>query len=88
MTEYTNDIGPVEIIGPGPLSNKFIKVRGSEVIKMVLGTPFEYLVFADTMQYRADGVHDLLDVREVKVLSREELVSEEGLVSVVLEVKG
>ncbi|MGO6676418.1 hypothetical protein [Rhizobium leguminosarum] len=45
-------------------------------------------MFADTKRYRMDEQPHPLDVRELKVMSHEEMTSEDGWVSVVLEVKG
>jgi hypothetical protein len=88
MTEYTNNHGPVDILGPGPLSGRFTRVRMDDVPAYLNNHPAEYLVFADTMRYRGDGqLHDL-DVRELKVLSTDTMASEDGSLSLVLEVKG
>ncbi|WSG96427.1 hypothetical protein U8P76_05810 [Rhizobium johnstonii] len=88
MTEYTNDYGPVEILRPGPLSERFCRVRIDDVSAYLMNQSAEYLVFADTKRYRMDGQPHPLDVRELKVLSTEEMASEDGSVSVTLEVKG
>jgi hypothetical protein len=88
MTEYTNNHGPVEILGPGPLSERFLRVRMDDVPAYLTDQPAEYLVFADTLRYRMDGQPHDLDVRELKVLSTDTMASEDGSVSLVLEVKG
>lgn len=88
MTEYTNDYGPVDILGPGPLSERFTRVRMDDVPAYLTNQPAEYLVFADTLRYRMDGQPHPLDVRELKVLSTETMTNEDGSVSMTLEVKG
>lgn len=88
MTEYTNNHAPVEVLGPGPPSERFLPVRMDDVPAYLTNQPAEYLVFTDTKRYRMDGQPHPLDVRELKVLSTEEMVSEDGSVSVTIEVKG
>ncbi|TAY50947.1 hypothetical protein [Rhizobium leguminosarum] len=88
MTEYTNDHSPVEIIGPGELSERFLRVRMDDVPAYLTNQPAEYLVFGDTLRYRMDGQPHPLDVRELKVLSTETISSEDRSLSLVLEIKG
>lgn len=87
MTEYTNDYCPVEILGHG-LSERTTRVRMNGVTAFILDMPEVYTVFSETMRYRMDDQVDPLDVREVKVVSHEEMASEDGSVSVVVEAKG
>ncbi|MEY9198437.1 hypothetical protein ABIA16_003553 [Sinorhizobium fredii] len=87
-TNHMNAYTYVELLGPGPLSERYTRVRMDGVIAYCLNMPTDYLVFADTLRYRMDGQPHPLDVRELKVLSHEEMTSEDGSVSVVLEVKG
>ncbi|MGO7115587.1 hypothetical protein ACCS79_03645 [Rhizobium johnstonii] len=51
---HSNEYGTVEVIGPGPLSDRFrlIQQEGRA----------SYLVFADTMKYRMDDQPHPLDV--------------------------
>ncbi|KQZ50339.1 hypothetical protein ASD54_08775 [Rhizobium sp. Root149] len=51
---YSNDYGDVELVGPGPLSDRFREIRQEGRAP--------YLVFADTMRYRMDGERHPLDV--------------------------
>ncbi|CDN46844.1 hypothetical protein [Neorhizobium galegae] len=88
MTEYTNNYGPVDILGPGPLTERFTCVRMDDVPAYLTNQPAEYLVFADTLQYRRDGQPHDLDVRELKVLSHEVIEGSDETVSVTMEVKG
>lgn len=54
QTWHSNEYGTVEVIGSGPLSDRFrlIEQEGRA----------SYLVFADTMKYRMDGQAHPLDV--------------------------
>ncbi|MBX5160416.1 hypothetical protein HJB89_25360 [Rhizobium sp. NZLR8] len=88
MTEYTNDLGPVEILGLSPASNRHTLVRMEVHAAYLEDIPQEYVVYTATMRWRMDGQPHPLDVREVKVLSSEAMANEDGSVSVVLEVKG
>ncbi|KAA1237124.1 hypothetical protein FHL81_10825 [Agrobacterium tumefaciens] len=53
-TWYSNDYGDVEVVGPGPLSDRFREIHQDGRAP--------YLVFADTMRYRMDGERHSLDV--------------------------
>ncbi len=87
MTEYTNEYGRVEFL-PYRDVDFFRRVQQEDVSAFLSNVhPNPYWVVASTMQYRADEVPHPLDVREVKVLSSEEMASEDGSVSVVVEVK-
>ncbi|MGO7353869.1 hypothetical protein ACCS66_03935 [Rhizobium ruizarguesonis] len=86
MTEYTNDYEPVELLGLSLTSTRFMRLRGGAWT--AIQHKKEYLVFADTLKFRMDGQPHPLDVRELRVLSTEEIVSEDGSVSVTIEVKG
>lgn len=88
MTEYTNKHGPVEFL-PYRDIDYFRRVQTQDVSAYLNDVyPNPYWVIARTMQYRADGVPHDLDVREVNVLSSEEMASDNGSVSVTLEVNG
>lgn len=87
MTEYTNEFCPVEILGPTS-SSRFLRVRMFDLAAYCLDLPQDYLVFADTLRYRMDGQPHDLDVREVNVLSHEQIEGSDDQVSVRLEVKG
>lgn len=86
MTDYVNSYGPVEIIGTGSLTERFIKVRGGAWTAVAHGSP-DYVVFADTLKFRMDGQSDPLDVRLLEVVIHEEMASEDGAVALTLEVK-
>ncbi|MGX9991596.1 hypothetical protein ACS4RR_020935 [Rhizobium sp. Z1P35] len=88
MTEYTNEYGPVEILSPSPASNRHLLVRMKIHTAYLEDIPQEYVVYSTTMKWRMDGLPHPLDVRELKVLSTEEMVSGDGSVSVTIEVKG
>lgn len=87
MTDYVNFFGPVEIIGNGQLTERFVRVRMDPLVAYMTVSNAEYLVFADTLRYRADGQTDPLDVRRLNVVIHEEMTGEDGEVAVTLEVK-
>ena len=64
MTTYRNDFEPVELLGKGPLTDRFVLVRGG--VWTATHHRQEYLVFADTLKFRADDQEHPLDVREMK----------------------
>ncbi|MEZ0000963.1 hypothetical protein [Sinorhizobium fredii] len=45
MADYVNSFGPVEIIGTGQLSERFVRVRMEPVIGYIVGSPAEYIVW-------------------------------------------
>ncbi|MGO4566077.1 hypothetical protein AB4Z52_13600 [Rhizobium sp. 2YAF20] len=88
MTEYRNDFGPVEIICQNPISDRFLLVRMDDVAAYLTGLPQVYVVFADTLRRGGDDQPHRIDVRELEVLSHEEMTSDDGSVSLTFEVKG
>lgn len=85
MTTYRNDYEPVELLGRGSLTDRFVLVRGS--VWTATHHKQEYLVFADTLQFRQDGQPHPLDVREMKTVLHEEIEGSNEAVSVTVEVK-
>lgn len=81
MIRPCNEHDEIDVLGPGPLSQRFVRVREK-------GTGKEYLVFADTMRYSLDDQPHPLDVREMVVVERWEEASEDGVVSVKMGVWG
>lgn len=87
MTDYRNEHGLVELLGPGPLTDRFLRVRMDDVPAYLNSLPPEYLVWADTLRYRRDDQPHPLDVRELKTVSVDILTSTDQRVSVSVEVK-
>lgn len=85
MTTYRNTYEPVELLGKGSLTDGFVRVRGGAWTATHYKQ--EYLVFADTLRFRMDGQDDPLDVREMVVVSHEELEGCDEQVSLSIEVK-
>lgn len=85
MTNYRNDYEPVELLGKGSLTDRFVRVRGGAWT--ATHHKQEYIVFADTLGFRQDGQAHPLDVRPWLTVSREEMASEDDRVSVTFEVK-
>lgn len=87
MVTYRNEHGLVEILGPGPLTDTFLRVRMDDVPAYLNSLQPEYLVWADTLRYRRDDKAHPLDVREMKTMSLDILTSNDRQVSVSVEVK-
>lgn len=85
MKTYRNDYEPVELLGKGSLSDRFIRVRGG--VWTATHHAQEYLVFADTLRFRQDDQPHPLDVREMKTISSDILTSDDQRVGVKVEVK-
>ncbi|KQQ61134.1 hypothetical protein ASF69_01545 [Rhizobium sp. Leaf311] len=87
MTTYRNEHGPVEILGPGPLTDTYLRVRMDDVLAYLISLQPEYLVWADTLRFRRDDQPHPLDVREMVVVSKEEIEGSDETVSVKVQVK-
>ncbi|CAN7261109.1 hypothetical protein LJR098_001085 [Rhizobium sp. LjRoot98] len=85
MTDYRNNYEPVVLLGKGSLTDRFVRVRGG--VWTATHHKQEYLVFADTLRFRQDDQPHPLDVREMVVVSHEELEGSDEQVSLTIEVK-
>ncbi|MBY3363765.1 hypothetical protein [Rhizobium laguerreae] len=88
MTDYKNRYGYVEILGPSPISDRYLRVRNDDVARYLNNLDNEYLVLAHNLRRIGDDTDHPLDLHELEVLSSDETATEDGSLSLVLEVKG
>ncbi|MBA9034340.1 hypothetical protein [Rhizobium leguminosarum] len=71
MSELYNEFGIVEIVGKGDLSDRFLRVRFLDAhLNYLHRNENGYLVFADTLRFRADGKPHPLDVSATNEIGR------------------